>query len=196
MFVEMPTVARCCFCAPLRYGLLIWAYIKLVTSILAFSIAIMWLFLWFLFTMGEISLLLLIISTLISLIADIVFNFILIMGTHKKNLSFLKLYHRYAFAHAVIFLMLGVLWISYAIVENGKPLNQPDSMMYIVCMVTSVIVPLILHVYLFIVLRSEIHKLKTKDQINFVNPINEYVTDTGEENKTNAENKSFDNNTS
>ncbi|XP_013136197.1 PREDICTED: uncharacterized protein LOC106101499 [Papilio polytes] len=191
MFVEMPLVARCCFCAPLRYGLLIWAYLKLVTSVLALGITIMWVFLWLFFTLGETSLLLLILSTLISLIADVVFNFILIMGSHKKNRSLLCLYHRYAYAHAAIFLMLGVLWISYAIVENGKPLNKPDSVIYILCMVTSVIVPLILHIYLFIVLRSEIHKLEAKDQINFVNPINEYISGTEDlttDNKTNEDN--------
>nr|NP_001299750.1 uncharacterized protein LOC106113780 [Papilio xuthus]BAM18655.1 unknown unsecreted protein [Papilio xuthus] len=177
MFVEMPMVARCCFCAPLRYGLLIWAYIKLVTSILAFGITLVWMFLCFLrfgpFNVDEIFLLMLIVSTLICLISDIFFNFVLILGTHKKNRSLLYLYYRYAFAHAAIFLVLGVLWIAYAIVENGKPLSQPDSVIYILCVILSVIVPLILHVYLFIVLRSELHKLEAKEQIKF-DPITEY----------------------
>ncbi|KAH9645124.1 hypothetical protein HF086_005669 [Spodoptera exigua] len=31
MRADLPVFKRCCFCIPLRYGLLTWAYVKLVT---------------------------------------------------------------------------------------------------------------------------------------------------------------------
>ncbi|CAG5043598.1 unnamed protein product [Parnassius apollo] len=180
MFQDKLSVARCCFCAPLRYGLLIWAYLKLVTSILVFGVTVIWIFMWILLVNFEKALLVLLIATMLSLIVDIVFNFVLIIGSHKKNITMLSLYYRYGIAHAVVLVVFGVLWILYAISRMEPPIDSKN-VPYIFAITSAFIVSLILHIYLFIVLRSEINKLKARDQFRFVNHAAESCNQTEDE---------------
>ncbi|CAK1583013.1 unnamed protein product [Parnassius mnemosyne] len=181
MSKDITSVARCCFCAPLRYGLLIWAYLKLVTSILVFGVMVIWLFIWILLVHFEKGLLILIIPTTLILIVDIVFNFVLIIGSHKKNITLLSLYYRYGIGHAVVFVVFGVLWILYGISRMAAPEDDPRTVRFIFATTSVFIVLLILHIYLFIVLRSEINKLKARDQFRYVDQAAESYNQTEDE---------------
>ncbi|KAI5643298.1 hypothetical protein NE865_04716 [Phthorimaea operculella] len=91
MRFEIPECSRCCFCVPLRYGLLIWSYLILAPLglLLALLIAMLihdvnhgWTEI-----LKDTSLILL-------NVANLVFTILLIIAAHKKSVNLLKIYNK------------------------------------------------------------------------------------------------------
>ncbi|XP_045536951.1 uncharacterized protein LOC106708151 [Papilio machaon] len=172
MYFEIPNVTKCCFCIPLRYGLLAWAYFKLAWCV-------------FLTTLISIKL-----STTIekrhfaielsipllyclSLVIEFIITTIFIIGAHKKNPKLLRVYYIYGMVFLGIIFLLCLLVVGLSIFE------------YISYMRFSFIVQniyetsifgtgvILFNLYLLSLVRSEILKLENNTQFSFQNIQNE-----------------------
>ncbi|CAH2041666.1 unnamed protein product, partial [Iphiclides podalirius] len=172
MHSEIPSFNRCCFCAPLRYGLLVWAYLKLVFNIIFFAGALIWLSFVALFifmSSNAVYIVLMIAFVLLFVFFDIVFCFVLIVGGHKKHTTLLRLYYRYGIVHAVLLTALGFVSVGISSASIEDILQRPDEWHYILVLSAIYSSFLILHVYLMLLVRSEVRKLKANGEFRFVN---------------------------
>ncbi|CAH2236570.1 jg15329 [Pararge aegeria aegeria] len=94
MRCEMPILLRCCFCFPLRYGLLVWAYVKQISSLifLAYLIFMFCLEHWRMNVGTRVWLSLMITLTIV----DILFHLLFIISAHKKNYRIMRMFYRYS----------------------------------------------------------------------------------------------------
>ncbi|KAI5651434.1 hypothetical protein NE865_00678 [Phthorimaea operculella] len=95
MRFEIPLCKRCCFCVPLRYGLLVWSYLVLVPQALLllaeiWSLVLMERRLYYYHWTKVLRTMIYI--TLLS--ANIVLIFLLIVASHKKSPKLLKIYSK------------------------------------------------------------------------------------------------------
>ncbi|KAF9823077.1 hypothetical protein SFRURICE_015557 [Spodoptera frugiperda] len=109
MRTELPTCRRCCFCLPLRYGLLSWGYFRFVISGM-FLVGL---------TIGfvglvtaedsyrELGSIIVVGILLLSTLTDFVLNFLFILGGHKKDVRLLKSYYVYSIVLCVLTILLG-----------------------------------------------------------------------------------------
>ncbi|CAK1583014.1 unnamed protein product [Parnassius mnemosyne] len=172
MYTDIPSFTKCCFCAPLRYGLLVWAYFKLVTSIIIFLSALTWILslVIFVILVGDVKVfIVLAVTTLTILLFDIIFNLVLIIGAHKKHTTLLRLYYRYGIAHAFVITASALLFIVYAVASASDPFSKPKLWHNIVIFASAICASMIIHTYLLILVRSEVLKLKANSQFMFTN---------------------------
>ncbi|CAG5043594.1 unnamed protein product [Parnassius apollo] len=172
MYTDIPSFTKCCFCAPLRYGLLVWAYFKLVTSIIIFVSALMWILSFIIFVIifaDAMVFIVLVVVTLTIILFDIIFNLVLIIGAHKKHTTLLRLYYRYGIAHGFIITASALLFIVYAIASVNDPFEESKLWHKIVIFASAICASMIIHTYLLILVRSEVLKLKANSQFMFTN---------------------------
>ncbi|KAJ8719409.1 hypothetical protein PYW08_011584 [Mythimna loreyi] len=183
---EIPVCTRCCFCLPLRYGLLAWGYFKLIAD--AFIIVILtFLFPNFLYAMDikymEISSSQELSDWLntkmtISIITDVIFftdfvvTIVFIIGGHKKNVKLIRVFYFLSIGMWVATFLLvcftGVAAL-YRII-TFKRAHHYSQFIYILlpgfCFFS---VSLIVQTYFLMLLRSEIIKLRNSGDFGFVN---------------------------
>ncbi|CAG5043586.1 unnamed protein product [Parnassius apollo] len=172
MYTDIPSFTKCCFCAPLRYGLLVWAYFKLVTSIIIFASVLIWLLNFtksVVLIADAIHFLALFVATISIHLFDIIFNLVLIIGIHKKHVTLLRLYYRYGVAHAFVITATALICIVYAIASTSAPFDEPNLWHKIVVFASAICASMLVHTYLLILVRSEVLKLKANSQFKFSN---------------------------
>ncbi|CAG5043592.1 unnamed protein product [Parnassius apollo] len=172
MYTDIPSFTKCCFCAPLRYGLLVWAYFKLVTSITIFITALIWILSCIIFVVmiGDVMVFIVLVVVILTiLLFDIIFNLVLIIGAHKKHTTLLRLYYRYGIAHGFVITASALLFIVYAIASANDPLKESKLWHKIIILASAVCASMIVHTYLLILVRSEVLKLKANSQFMFTN---------------------------
>ncbi|CAH2236572.1 uncharacterized protein LOC120631476 [Pararge aegeria] len=169
MRCEIPVLLRCCFCFPLRHGLLVWAYIKQILSVLFVAYMISNARSNFSRMSGGSYAMFAISLTLT--VVDIVFHVLFIISAHTKDYKKMRIFYRYSIVIVgldsglmiLLFIALSIyyLYLSPVILIILLSITWPT-------LVLSLIIA-ILQVYLIILVRSEFVKLKNNSQFEFVN---------------------------
>ncbi|XP_072943812.1 uncharacterized protein [Epargyreus clarus] len=172
MRVEIPQLKRCCFCMPLRRGLLTWVYVKLVLALIAslFLLAHA-----IVFNRRSVSgtLYAATIIGLIQFLLEIIFDILFLVSAHKKNFTYLRIYYRYAVVMLVIQVIAVLMFIAfeiYVIVEHPLVLLMFNYMVEITFFALG---QTGLQAYFVILVRSELLKLENNTQFEFVNHTSE-----------------------
>ncbi|XP_072936916.1 uncharacterized protein [Epargyreus clarus] len=147
MHVKVPDVNKCCFCIPLRHGILIFAYLNFLFSIVSVA--------WLVITTelkrqsitADSSLEIMTSTVLFSILGmGVILNLLLIIAAHQKDISMLRLYNYYAVAT-----LLAAMVPSFILLSRR--------------MFSEVIVALLalaMQFYVIILVRSEVIKLEKK----------------------------------
>ncbi|XP_023950704.1 uncharacterized protein LOC112054974 [Bicyclus anynana] len=167
MRCDIPVLLRCCFCFPLRYGLLVLAYMKQIFSLLFFAFIIKGLcdlqFRLEGFSCMEYSIYL-VVTTL-----DMAFHVLFIISAHTKDYRKMRVFYMYniillGFNVALIGLFTTKVFCTYVIdyVEN-------KNWSIIVPALLITVILLLSQGYLILLVRSEFLKLKNNSHFEFVN---------------------------
>ncbi|CAK1583019.1 unnamed protein product [Parnassius mnemosyne] len=173
MQLEIPECRRCCCFIPLRYGIIVFGYLNLIFSLLILGEEI-WL------ETGDMNIehtmtlyrgALFITQTWLPIILyllEAIFDVVLLVGAHLKNPRLLRVYYYYgitttsAIALVVLFLM----------VRHYEALQDWNTVLFegffIFC-------GFALQIYLLLLIRTELKKLKQKSQLSFINHVAEVV---------------------
>ncbi|XP_023950699.2 uncharacterized protein LOC112054970 isoform X2 [Bicyclus anynana] len=168
MRCEIPVLLRCCFCFPLRHGLLVWAYVKEIFSLM-FLIFTIWRFSKTykrLDTSWEVIYPIIITLTVV----DILFHVLFIISAHTKDYRKMRIFYRYSIVFLCLNAILFILFISLCIFYIYMSL-------FIFIFLWSLMLPtflmilitIVIQIYLIILIKSEVIKLKNNSQFEFVN---------------------------
>ncbi|CAK1583011.1 unnamed protein product [Parnassius mnemosyne] len=170
MYIELPQIKRCCFCVPLRYGLLVWAYIKMFWCLFLGVVISVKLYQVPRHRMKNIKTEIVIMSLFDTIfIIDFVITFVFIVGAHKKNPKLLRLYYKYGLVSLVIIFLLCLVLTGIDIFNYFYMIALQD----VLDIATVCAAFVIFNLYLLSMIRSEILKLENNTQLTFVN----HVTD-------------------
>jgi len=173
---------RCRCCIPLRYGLLISGYFKLIVSV-AVLVPVTYLLVqsvielqWRTYEDNITPLTMLTITALVTL-CDIAMNIVFLIGNHKKNARLLRVFYSYSIGLLVLYVVALVMLVAQfdknnyvymvpliGVIYQTTPLEF-ESMFEIV--------NICFQVYFILITKSEIAKLKNNCQFRFTNKDNE-----------------------
>lgn len=174
MYTEVPKLTRCCFCVPLRYGLLVWGYLKLLPLLALFTTLILELKRFLDYqsaseTHNNIGVPPSIPILFTIIIVEIIFSIVLLIAGHLKNAILFKVYYYYSIAMAVIFIICyAVFIIGFIVLTYSNPFMYM-LLMYVVQIVLFGAAVFVLHIYITILVRSEMLKLRDNSNFSFVN---------------------------
>ncbi|XP_039757027.1 uncharacterized protein LOC120631484 [Pararge aegeria] len=166
---EIPMLLRCCFCFPLRYGLLLWAYIKQILSLVCFASMIFKVYIdsprMTLQSYVEVS------AIITLIIVDFVFYLFLIISAHTENCRLMRIFYRYSIA-LLCLTMIGMAWYirSWFIYIFSIDVSSVLLVLRsnILPAIGATLVLFIVQAYFIILVRSEFNNLKNKSQTEFV----------------------------
>ncbi|XP_063365151.1 uncharacterized protein LOC134653689 [Cydia amplana] len=171
---EAPQFTRCCFCVPLRRGLIGWGYCKLVLNVLMFAYIILICSLigsFSVFRFKDIAFIVVIIAVVIT---DTCFNIVLVVAGHRKSVRLLRVSYIYnlvslglvTLAHCFK-IYTNLYYIYWATQFMGFQTFLLVDLMVSVALAFSVI---FVQVYMILLLRSEMIKLQNQSlEIQFSN---------------------------
>ncbi|XP_026332572.1 uncharacterized protein LOC113239699 [Hyposmocoma kahamanoa] len=160
MLIEIPVFKRACFCVPLRYGIIILGYLNVVISIFYVVSERMlggmhrgvpipapfWVF-------------------FLVYAAEIIFSVVLVIGAHKKLCILLNAFYYYSLSTTLVaFVCLLVVWGLY-----HNVLLESDTYLELTIAFSSFAV----HIYLLLLIRSEVKKLSNCNSYVVVNHMSE-----------------------
>ncbi|KAM3958818.1 uncharacterized protein ACR2FA_007220 [Aphomia sociella] len=172
MYTDVPKLTRCCFCMPLRYGLLFWGYFKLLPTLSLFTVLVL-----------ELSRFINnkaaghmhydvppAIPILITItIIDVIFTIVLLVAGHMKNWNLFRVYYYYSITMTAIFLICYALFIIGFIVAAEYNPFMYYLFIYVIQVTLFGAAVLMLHVYITVLVRSEMLKLRDNSNFSFVN---------------------------
>ncbi|XP_045451811.1 uncharacterized protein LOC123660824 [Melitaea cinxia] len=167
MKCEIPEYARCCCCFPLRYGLLVWAYTKLVligiilfqyfdliiTAIASERIS-----------SHNVALFVLIFIITIFYCVDFVFHIIFIISAHKKSTAMMKLFYKEAIVGLIFYVFCFFYFLVFYLTKFSFMYLYLELGLW--CLFVLVIIA---HGYLILLVRSEVRKLERNSNFQFTN---------------------------
>ncbi|CAG5043584.1 unnamed protein product [Parnassius apollo] len=173
MQLEIPECRRCCCFIPLRYGIIVFGYLNLIFSLLILGLEI------WLVTIDRkmehtvalyrgASFITQAWLTITLYLLEAIFDVVLLVGAHLKNPSLLRVYYYYgitttsAIASLVIFLT----------VKHYEALYDWNTALFEGCFIFS---GFALQIYLLLLIRTELKKLKQNSQLSFINHAAEVV---------------------
>uniref|UniRef100_A0A2A4JJZ4 Uncharacterized protein n=1 Tax=Heliothis virescens TaxID=7102 RepID=A0A2A4JJZ4_HELVI len=171
---EIPVCTRCCFCLPLRRGLLAWGYIKIIADIifilmmLYVVIIVVWIIM--AFTGGSIwaamctEVIMGVIGIVVCLV-DIAMTVVFIVGGHKKNVKLIRVFYIHSIVLCVVSAILSTLTILLHLIYSTS-IQHVETM---VMNATTCLGILVLQCYFVFLIRSEIIKLRSNCEFRFVN---------------------------
>ncbi|CAH2236576.1 uncharacterized protein LOC120631559 [Pararge aegeria] len=175
MHLEIPECKRCCFCVPLRHGVLIFGYLHF-----AFTIFIVAVEIW-VFSTGEVTYHTITlfrgahmyIHYLVAVglhVAEIIFNIVLLVGAHMKKPQLLRAYYYYGITTTVAsFVTFVVLWLRL----TCRHCYFMDYLIEVAFLVTGIGI----QIYLLLLIRSELLKIRKNNHLCYVNHASEMVVD-------------------
>ncbi|XP_047997781.1 uncharacterized protein LOC125235305 [Leguminivora glycinivorella] len=163
---ETPEFKRCCFCIPLRRGLIGWGYCKLVCNILTFAYIILLCSLIRRHSELQIKHIAVIIVLFAIVITDTGFNILFVVAGHRKSVKLLRVSHIYN----MVSLALVILAHCFKIYTNIYYIYRITQyvgfhMFFIVDLMVSAalaFVVIFVQVYLILLIRSEMIKLRNQ----------------------------------
>ncbi|CAB3227838.1 unnamed protein product [Arctia plantaginis] len=164
MRTDVPVFQRCCFCLPLRCGLLVWGYFKLITAslLLGYYSSLLHYGINLFVVHKETTLIkeIVINSGMVStLVIDTVLHAIFIIGAHKRHVSFLKVYYFCALTLLVLTILLGIVNIDLMI-KNMVNHGAEHLGNLFVMKTTAMFINLLIQAHIILLVRSEIDNLK------------------------------------
>ncbi|XP_063365148.1 uncharacterized protein LOC134653686 [Cydia amplana] len=154
---EAPGFKRCCFCIPLRRGLITWGYLKLIITaayilIIAHEAG----------TQFSAKGLAIVLALLSFLVTNMVFTITFVIGAHKKNYKLLRLYYSFS-----IFALVVVMMGYFIFITLDVALTLQDEEKYIlgfplIAVNISTVTSIFLDLYFLILIKIEI--LKQRNQ--------------------------------
>ncbi|XP_059046652.1 uncharacterized protein LOC131842147 [Achroia grisella] len=166
MYCDWPVLKRCCFCLPLRKGVLFLGYFIVFSNVLAI-----------LFNILDISLeqeiydfsgldmeTEFIISIVLNCI-EILVTLVLIVGAHKNKIKLIKIYFYFILGMAVLMCVQQIV--------------QMSLMRHFIIIIHSVflfICYMMLHTYLIFLIRSLLKKMEISDQNMYDNQLHQIVS--------------------
>ncbi|XP_046968225.1 uncharacterized protein LOC124535873 [Vanessa cardui] len=173
MKCEIPEFARCCFCFPLRLGLLVWAYVKLVFSLLLLVHFIGLLVSQFMHYYYHARYNYMIISTIIFAIflsVDIVFHVIFIVSAHTKEYRKMKWFYKEAIVGLGLYIIGFLYFTGYVLYDLNFSPKYIGIFVYILMFIWSIFFWIIIsQAYLIMLVRSEALKLERRTNFEFTN---------------------------
>ncbi|KAI5646290.1 hypothetical protein NE865_01752 [Phthorimaea operculella] len=162
MKYDIPIFRRCCFCVPLRIGLLVWSYFFLI--ILGLNIVPVFQkdeFVYYPKHFITYSTYYTIKVTSISILifGNMAFTILFIVAAHKKSSKLMKDYNKCAFIAAIVGFIILLLYIPYEYLYYGKHFFYWE--MHSKGLFSGIIV-LGMQTYILLLVRSEIMKLDKK----------------------------------
>ncbi|XP_063894683.1 uncharacterized protein LOC110372198 [Helicoverpa armigera] len=174
---ELPVCTRCCFCFPLRRGLLAWGYIKLIADFIfilmmlyivlimillirAFTDGSFWAMMCSEVIMGSIGILI--------CLVDIAITIVFIVGGHTKNVKLIRVFYIHSLVVCVVSAILCIFTILAPILAFFYTIDVRHVETLVMSVVTSLGI-LAIQCYFVLLLRSEIIKLNSNCEFRFVN---------------------------
>lgn len=171
MRTDLPVCKRCCFCVPLRYGLLTWAYIKLICmSLLSLGIMVSlyhMVGMYMEYHMPSQMHNIIFMSVILTLfVIEISLTITFIVGGHMKNAKLMRVFYIYNIVVLVLasILMLAVVTVLFIPVHLVIYRSWQT-----ITMCAQFFFSLVIDVYFILLMRSEILKLEGKYGFTFVN---------------------------
>uniref|UniRef100_A0A2A4JIJ2 Uncharacterized protein n=2 Tax=Heliothis virescens TaxID=7102 RepID=A0A2A4JIJ2_HELVI len=165
---DLPVCKKCCFCVPLRYGLLTWGYLKLIAALIVLSFFIIILVALSDYVRGCLVIVLPIIAILAT---EIGLHILFIVGAHKKNVRLLRVYYYYAWfmwvATITMFIICTIL-LALMISGSGDRDNISLKLVLFTMDIVGFLLAIVIHTFLLFSLRSEIIKLRSNCPYRFV----------------------------
>ncbi|KAJ8720039.1 hypothetical protein PYW07_012082 [Mythimna separata] len=175
---EIPVFRRCCFCLPLRYGLLAWGYFKMIADVLLFSL-MLYIFVDALFMISLYGSngrmkhiyteLVISVIAVILFFTDFIVTIVFIIGGHKKNVRLIQVFY---------FLSMG-MWVatfllaSFTVIKTIENMVSHNTVYFMLGQTVMAscfyFVVLAVQTYFLLLLRSEIIKLRSIGEFRFVN---------------------------
>lgn len=162
MFCELPEFGRCCFCMPLRRGILVFGYLNILFSTLMIGL--------YSYSIQHNSELVLLYHggtmtvdeelCIAIYCADVIFNILLVYGAHRKIMSYLRIFYYYNIATILASVLLEVMsWVYWHISFELLPV---------------IFVGLCLNLYLLFLVRSLLKKMETSGH-NYENQLHQFI---------------------
>ncbi|PZC82184.1 hypothetical protein B5X24_HaOG210992 [Helicoverpa armigera] len=175
MCLELPVLTRCCMCFPLRYGLLVWSYIRLSIGLL-FLTSLTTDFLEQLNAEPEphdgIDLNFgLVVTVMVLTSTDVVLNALFIVGGHMKNLRLLRPYYIYNIILLILMILLYILTFAYCLTYTPSADLEDAEVLLAALYFTVYIGHIVIQFYMILLIRSEIIKLRNNSELGFVNNV-------------------------
>ncbi|KAJ2951544.1 hypothetical protein O0L34_g13693 [Tuta absoluta] len=164
MRFEIPECKRCCFCVPLRYGLLAWSYLILIP--LGLLLVLQFMYYTYDLAYGWKTVVedtCLIILNLV----NIVFTILLIVAAHKKSSKLLKVYNKWALGTAIANLVALVSDFTCDLFIYGALVFWFWLMFLMVLLMGLIFIGM--QMYIIALVRSEIIKLESNSGFEFHN---------------------------
>ncbi|VVD01244.1 uncharacterized protein LOC126964434 [Leptidea sinapis] len=169
MRCELPVLIKCCFCVPLRKGLLIWAYVKMIINIcLIIPYCIFLHDHLYRNKNGNYRFdLIMVFALVFGLAIDVIFQIIFIWGAHKKDYPFIRMYYRYSAVILVLMILYLITYVTHFFMVAGMLLMF--ILPFFIAILSVQFIYIFLQFYLMVLVRSEYKKLKNNSQFQFVN---------------------------
>ncbi|XP_032529568.2 uncharacterized protein LOC116779413 [Danaus plexippus] len=144
MQVKVPAVNRCCWCLPLRPGIILFAYINIILSVLSLICLLVTTELHRASITPDDSISIMTSSVLYSLLGmGVILNFLLLVGGYQKDISMLRLYIYYAVAAMLASLVpIAILIFKEMFLEIFISLFVVATQFYVIVLVRSEVVKL------------------------------------------------------
>ncbi|XP_064073168.1 uncharacterized protein LOC135193653 isoform X1 [Vanessa tameamea] len=172
MKCEIPEFARCCFCFPLRLGLLVWTYVKLVFSLLLLVhfICLLVANLMHLYYPVRVSIVISSILFSIFLCVDIAFHIIFIVSAHTKDYRKMKWFYKEAMVALCLYIFGFFCFTVYVVCDLNFTHQHITVIAYTLMSIWSIFFWVtISQAYLIMLVRSEVLKLERSTNFEFTN---------------------------
>ncbi|KAJ8720028.1 hypothetical protein PYW07_012071 [Mythimna separata] len=176
---EIPVFRRCCFCLPLRYGLLAWGYFKMIADlflIVSMSFVFVSTLFWMRagavnkYTETQMCLELMIPMIAITLFfTDFIVTIVFIVGGHKKNVRLIRVFYFLSMGMWVATFLLASCIVISALHHTLAYHHHYMSLIHVLLTFCFYFIVLVVQTYVLLLLRSEIIKLRSSGEFRFVN---------------------------
>ncbi|XP_045499951.1 uncharacterized protein LOC123697470 [Colias croceus] len=174
MRCEWPELTKCCFCLPLRKGLLAWGYFKLIINLMLTGLMCTHLCEIIMYHRRvSIPGICVLISIILAFVVDAIFQIIFIVSAHKKNYKYIRCYFRYNLVVLGAVCICSLVYISYLLYALREYVFVIFFLPFAMPMLLFIIFYQFVHLYFLILSRSEFKKLKNNAKFEFVNQLEE-----------------------
>ncbi|CAK1603420.1 unnamed protein product [Parnassius mnemosyne] len=151
MHIKVPDVKRCCFCFPLRRGIIIFACVNLIFSLVAVACLVIKTELQKLSITNDTSLEVVTSTVLFSILGmGVILNILLLVAGYQKDILMLRLYNYYATATTLAALVPIFLLLSLGLLFE----------------VFTALFALLMQCYVIVLVRSEVVKLENDEMMS------------------------------